>query len=121
MTPKEHAYFRVLRVLELQPEIPQRELARKLGISMGKANYLVNALLEKGLIKIDNFHRTGGKLNKMAYLLTPEGVKSRMKLTRSYLARKEEEYEALKAEIAALRQVQAEMQGDVAFAPEQQT
>ena len=106
MTPKDHAYFRVLRVLELQPEIPQRELAKQLGISMGKANYLINALLEKGLIKIESFSRTGGKLNKIAYLLTPEGVKNRMQLTRSYLARKEAEYEALKSEIEALRKAE---------------
>ena len=117
MTPKEHAWFRVLRVLELQPEIPQRELAKQLGISMGKANYLINALLAKGLIKIENFQRTGGKLNKIAYLLTPEGVKNRMQLTRSYLARKEAEYEALKAEIDALRS--AEMDESTVFASEQ--
>lgn len=106
MTPKEHAWFRVLRVLELQPEIPQRELAKQLGISMGKANYLISALLEKGLIKIESFHRTGGKLNKIAYLLTPEGIKNRMQLTRSYLARKEAEYEALKKEIEDLRKAE---------------
>lgn len=108
MTPKEHAWFRVLRVLELQPEIPQRELAKRLGISMGKANYLISALLEKGLIKIESFHRTEGKLNKIAYLLTPEGVKNRMQLTRSYLARKEAEYEALKTEIEGLRKAEME-------------
>ena len=113
MTPKEHAWFRVL-----QPEIPQRELAKQLGISMGKANYLINALLEKGLIKIESFHRTEGKLNKIAYLLTPEGVKNRMQLTRSYLARKEAEYEALKKEIEGLRK--AEMDAAPALAPKRQ-
>ncbi|MDO8303200.1 MAG: hypothetical protein Q7T18_08160, partial [Sedimentisphaerales bacterium] len=62
---------------------------------------------------------TGGKLNKIAYLLTPEGVKNRMQLTRSYLARKEAEYEALKAEIESLRQAQAEVPGTAALAREQ--
>lgn len=104
MTPKEQAYFQVLRALEVQPAISQRELARQLGISMGKANYLVNALVEKGLVKIGNFSHAGDKLNKIAYLLTPEGISNRVRLTRSYLMRKEAEYEALKVEIETLRQ-----------------
>ena len=64
--PKEHAYFRVLRVLELQPAIPQRALAKQLDISMGKANYLINALLEKGLIKIESFQRSVSNQNRNA-------------------------------------------------------
>jgi len=108
MTPKDQANFRILRVIELQPEITQRELAKQLGISMGKVNYLVNALVEKGLIKIGNFRRAGDKLNKIAYLLTSAGINNRVQLTRSYLARKEVEYEALRSEIEALRQAEME-------------
>ena len=103
VTPKEEAYFRVLRAVELNPDITQPQLAKQLGISMGKANYLINALVDKGLIKIGNFRRQGDKLNKIAYLLTPEGLKNRMELTRNYIARKETEYEALKAELESLR------------------
>ena len=72
-------------------------------MSKGKTNYLIAALIEKGLIKIENFQREKGKLGKIAYLLTPEGVKSRAALTRDYLARKETEYKLIKQELAALR------------------
>ena len=109
--------FPVTSVDIKKPRIDELKAGR--GISMGKANYLINALLEKGLIKIESFQRTGGKLNKIAYLLTPEGVKNRMQLTRSYLARKEAKYEALKAEIESLRQAQAEVPGNAALAREQ--
>ena len=103
MTPKEEAYFRILRAVELNPKITQTQLAQQLGISLGKTNYLINALIEKGLIKIGNFKRHREKLIKIAYLLTPEGLTNRLQLTRSYIARKEQEYEALKAEIESLR------------------
>ena len=109
MTPKEEAYFRVLRAVELNPDITQPLLAKQLGISMGKANYLINALVDKGLIKIGNFRRQGDKLNKIAYLLTPEGLKNRMELTRNYIARKENEYEALKGELESLRLAEQEL------------
>lgn len=111
MTPKEQVHFQILRAIEQNPEISQRDLAHQLGISNGKVHYLIAALVEKGLLKIGNFGRTGGKLSKVAYLLTPEGVRNRALLTRDYLARKEAEYEALKAEISALRQAQAKMPG----------
>jgi EPS-associated MarR family transcriptional regulator len=109
MSPKEHVHFQILRAIEQKPEISQRDLARQLHVSNGKVHYLIAALVEKGLVKIGHFGRTGGKLKKVAYLLTPEGVKNRAALTRDYLARKEAEYEALKAEIDALRQVQTDM------------
>ena len=118
MTPKEQVQFQILRAIEQNTEISQRDLARQLGISSGKANYLIAALIEKGLLKMAHFGRTGDKLAKVAYLLTPKGVKSRALLTRDYLARKEAEYEALRAEIAALRQVDAELPGDAALASE---
>jgi len=103
MTPQEQAHFRILRLLEQNPEQTQRQLAEDLGVSVGKINYMVNALVEKGLIKIGNFQKSGDKLNKIAYLLTPEGVHHRILLTRTYLARKEAEYHALTAEIEAMR------------------
>jgi len=104
MNPRQQAHFRVLQILSEDPEMNQRELAQRLGVSIGKTNYLVNALIEKGWIKIGNFRRSESKLKKMAYILTPGGIRERVRLTQGYLARKEAEYEALKAEIAALRQ-----------------
>ena len=103
MTPKEHVQFKILHVVEQNPRITQRELAEILGVSCGKMNYLMAALIEKGMLKMDSFSRNDGKAGKVAYLLTAEGMKNRAGLTKAYLARKEAEYEALWAEIKALR------------------
>jgi len=104
MNPRQQAHFRVLQILSEDPEMNQRELARRLGVSIGKTNYLIKALVEKGWVKIGNFRRSESKLKKAAYLLTPAGIAERIRLIQSYLARKEAEYETLKAEIDALRQ-----------------
>jgi EPS-associated MarR family transcriptional regulator len=103
MTPQQLAHFRILHLLEQHPEFTQRELSDALGVSVGKANYLINSLVDKGHIKIEAFRCTGDKLNKIAYLLTPEGLSNRMALTRDYLERTTREYEALKAEIDSLQ------------------
>lgn len=116
MKPSEQVHFKILRAIESNPEITQRDLAQQLGVSKGKTNYLIAALLEKGLIKIENFQRNEGKLGKIAYLLTPEGIKNRTALTRAYLARKETEYKALKAEIQTLRGIKNQLPGDSALA-----
>lgn len=97
----EEAHLKLLRLLETNPRMAQRELADALGISVGKANYCVKALLEKGLIKVSNFRRSDNKL-AYAYLLTPAGVAAKAALTVRFLRRKTAEYEALKDEIAAL-------------------
>lgn len=102
MTPSEQAHFRILKIVDAEPEISQRQLAQRLGVSLGKTNYLIKALLDKGHLKAGNFLRAENKL-KYAYLLTPEGISVKLQLTRSYLARKEHEYIALKAEIDAMR------------------
>ena len=98
--------LRLLQIVEVSPEISQRILASRLGVSLGKTHYLLRALLEKGLIKAECFRRHG---NKLAYLykLTPRGIAEKVRLTRAYLARKEMEYEAIRVEIAELR-LQAE-------------
>jgi EPS-associated MarR family transcriptional regulator len=119
MTPKEQVHFQILRAIEQNSEITQRDLARQLGISNGKINYLIAALVEKGLLKMGHFGRTEGKLAKVAYLLTAKGLKNRALLTRDYLTRKEVEYEALKAELAALRQLEAALSGNIGLASEQ--
>lgn len=102
MTPREAAHYRVLRLIEEQPEISQRELARALGVSLGKTHYLLKALLDKGLVKADNFRRSDNKL-AYAYLLTPSGIAAKLELTRAFLRLKEDEYRAAHEEIARLR------------------
>ncbi len=99
----EEAHLRILKIVAEEPDLSQRELAQRLGVSLGKTNYLVRALLEKGLLKARNFRRSPNKL-QYAYLLTPNGIAAKVRLTREYLERKEAEYEALRAEIRALRQ-----------------
>jgi len=108
MSPQEQAHFRVLQILGEHPEMNQRQLAEQLGVSLGKTNYLLNALIEKGWVKIGNFRGSESKLKKVAYMLTPAGIRERVGLTKSYLARKEAEYEALKSEIEALRRQRQE-------------
>jgi EPS-associated MarR family transcriptional regulator len=102
VTSEEEAHFRVLKAIEANPDITQRELAEALGLSLGKTNFLVNALLEKGAIKMENFRRSDTKLKKIAYLLTPAGIAERLRLTQGYLERKRNEYEELRKEIKAL-------------------
>lgn len=102
MTPKEAAHYSVLRLIEAQPEISQRELALALGVSLGKSHYLLKALLQKGLVKANNFRRNDNKL-AYAYLLTPTGIAAKLELTRAFLRHKEIEYEAVREEIARLR------------------
>jgi EPS-associated MarR family transcriptional regulator len=98
----QEAHFRVLRLLELNPQMKQREIASAAGVSLGKTNYCINALLQKGLIKVQNFKSNKRKM-AYAYLLTPAGITEKSVLTQRFLKRKMEEYEALKAEIELLR------------------
>ena len=96
-----------MRLLEEHPDCSQRELSRRMGVSLGKTHYLLRALLEKGWVKAQNFGRSDRKL-RYAYVLTPNGVRERLKLTRSFLARKEREYVELKTQISMLRSELAE-------------
>lgn len=100
-------HFRVLKILETSPEISQRELADRLGLSNGKVHYCMRALIDKGLVKLGNFAHSKHHLG-YAYLLTPAGISQKAALTSGFLKRKMAEYEALRAEIAA---VQAEVGG----------
>ena len=95
--------YRALRLLEQDPHLSQRQLARELGISVGKVNFLLKGLAEKGLVKFSSYQQGDDKLKKLAYLLTPEGLQHRLSLTRAYLERKTRQYEALQAELASLR------------------
>jgi len=96
----EHS-LKVLRLLQDQPHLSQRELARALGLSLGKTHYCVRALLDKGLIKMHNFKQSDNKRG-YAYLLTPAGLRAKAELTRAFLLYKQKEYEALKHEIDEL-------------------
>lgn len=97
----EDLHFRVLKLLQDHPDLSQRELADKLGVSNGKLHYCLKALIETGLVKLGNFAESKHRL-RYAYLLTPAGVSRKAGMTRRFLKRKMAEYEALKAEIAAL-------------------
>jgi EPS-associated MarR family transcriptional regulator len=99
---QEDVRFRVLRLLHENPELSQRDLANAVGISNGSAHYLLSALLDKGLIKLGNFTAAQDK-RRYAYILTPKGVAEKAAITKRFLERKIEEYDALKAEIEALR------------------
>lgn len=99
---QEEVRFRVLRLLQENPELSQRELASALGISLGRVNYLLKALVEKGLVKFGNFSAAKDK-RRYAYVLTPRGLAEKAALTGRFLSRKMAEFEALKAEIEALR------------------
>ncbi len=92
----------LLRLLNEQPELSQRELSQALGLSLGKTHYVLHALLDKGLVKVRNFRRNDNKL-AYAYLLTPAGLREKLSLTRRFLARKEAGFEQLQTAITALR------------------
>jgi EPS-associated MarR family transcriptional regulator len=102
MSSYEESHLRILKIVGEKPDISQRQLAIQLGVSLGKTNFLIRSLLEKGLIKAGNFRRAENKL-KYLYLLTPKGVGEKLRLTRAFLIRKEAEYEALQGEISALK------------------
>ncbi len=98
---KEDTKFRVLRLLEENPDLTQREMANKLGISLGGVNYCLRALIDKGLVKIQNFQGSDNKLG-YSYFLTPKGIYEKSVLAAGFLKRKMDEYEALKKEIETL-------------------
>jgi EPS-associated MarR family transcriptional regulator len=103
----EAARLAVLRLLERNPDLSQRELSEALGLSLGKTHYVLHSLLDRGLVKAANFRRSGNKL-AYAYVLTPSGLREKLRLTRSFLSRKEAEFEQLKRTIASLRNELAE-------------
>jgi EPS-associated MarR family transcriptional regulator len=99
---QEDTYFRVMRILQENTDLTQRELAEKLGISVGGLNYCLKALMEKGLVKMKNFANSKNKFGYV-YVLTPTGIAEKASMTHRFLQRKMDEYGALKAEIEALR------------------
>ncbi len=100
---QEDTYFRVLRALNENPDLTQRELAQKMGVSVGSLNYCLKALIEKGWVKMQNFSQSKNKFGYV-YLLTPRGISEKTALAGSFLKRKLIEYETLKLEIDSLKQ-----------------
>ena len=94
--------LRVLRALEADPELSQRQLAAKLGVSLGGVNYALKALMERGFVKAGNFRKSGRKVAYL-YVLTPQGIVEKTSLAAAFLGRKLEEYEVLRQEIEALK------------------
>ena len=101
--------YKILKKLEANPEISQRELAGDLAISLGRVNYCIQALIEKGLVKANNFRNSKNKKG-YAYLLTPRGIEDKAKLTVEFLKIKLAEHEALKKEIKSLQQEAVQVQ-----------
>ncbi len=102
-------HYKLLKRLEEDPHATQRQLAEEFGVSVGKTHYALKALVERGLIKAHNFRRSDNKLG-YAYILTPSGVREKARLALRFLKRKRAEYDALWAEIEALR---ADLPADV--------
>ena len=100
--PRDELRLRVLRALEVNPELSQRQLAAELGVSLGGVNYALKALLERGFVKAENFRKSGSKVAYL-YLLTPKGVVEKTSLAAAFLGRKLAEYEVLRQEIEALK------------------
>jgi EPS-associated MarR family transcriptional regulator len=98
----EEMRYRLIRKIEANPQVSQRELARELGISLGKVNYCLKALIEVGLIKAGNFVRASNKRD-YAYCLTAAGVKEKAAMTRRFLETKQQQYDQLKREIEQLK------------------
>ena len=113
MPVPDSSILNTLRLLDASPRLTQREMARELGVSLGKTNYCLRALLGKGFVKVQNFRNSANKRGYV-YLLTPEGVAAKAILTRQFLARKREEYDALRLE---LERLQKESDADVEVVP----
>ena len=99
---REETYLKVIRLLQENPDLTQRELAEHLGVSVGSVNYCLKGLMEKGLVKMKNFIHSKNKFGYV-YVLTPTGITERAELTSKFLARKVAEYETLKNEIEVLK------------------
>lgn len=99
----DETHYKLLKLLEQNPELSQRELAKELGISLGKANYCLQAVIERGWVKAKNFTHSSNK-RAYAYILTPTGIEHKAKVTLRFLKHKVAEYDALQKYIEQLRQ-----------------
>ena len=99
MNKNNEDHFQVLRKIHQKPDTSQRELAEELGFSLGKLNYCINALISKGLLKINNFKKQKNKAQYFKYVITPRGISERTKLTVNFMKKKMKEYDELKKEL----------------------
>ena len=99
---KSDTEYTVLKVLKDNPAMTQRQLSKELGLSLGKTNYVLHALIDKGLMKLSNFKRSNNKVGYL-YILTPEGVEEKSILAKNFLERKSDQYNRLKKEIETLK------------------
>lgn len=106
------AALHIIKELETNPQATQRHLSRKLSISLGKINFFVNALIDKGVIEAKNFKNAKNKLAYM-YLLTPKGIKAKFMLTRKFFTWKTQEYNKLRRELSVLKKESAALRGVV--------
>jgi EPS-associated MarR family transcriptional regulator len=113
----EEFHYKLLKVLQDNPDLSQRELAREVGLSLGKTNYCLRALIEKGFIKASNFRNSQNKV-AYAYLLTPRGIEEKIQATADFLKRKVVEYRALEKEIEQLRSEVKQGQSEANVLPE---
>lgn len=99
---EDEIHLELVRMIEANPQISQRELARQLGVSLGKVNYCLKALIDVGWVKAGNFVRSNDKM-RYAYVLTPAGLHEKTKISARFLQKKQAQYESLKVEIARLK------------------
>ena len=100
---KQELEYRVLKLLEQQPDMTQRQIAKELNVSLGKTHYLIKSLIDVGWVKLDNFQRSDNKWG-YAYLLTPNGIIEKAVITAKFLSRKQREYSDLQLEIEQLQE-----------------
>ena len=105
---KDEIAYKLLKLIEAEPHLSQRDIAQKMGISLGKTNYCLKALVNKGFIKLQNFYNNKKKSNYI-YLLTPQGIEEKAEVTYRFLQRKIQEFENIKLEIKSLKSETAKM------------
>jgi len=105
---KDEIAYKLLKLIEAEPHLSQREIAKKMGVSLGKTNYCLKALIDKGFIKLQNFYNNKKK-SAYIYFLTPKGIEEKAEVTYRFLQRKIEEYENIKVEIESLKNETASM------------
>jgi len=99
---KDEIAYKLLKLIEAEPHLSQREIAQKMGVSLGKTNYCLKALIDKGFIKFQNFYKNKKK-SAYIYFLTPKGIEEKAQVTYRFLQRKINEYENIKVEIESLK------------------
>ena len=109
---REQNQYQILKSLEQDPNFTQRQLSNDLGVSLGKINYCLKSLIEKGFIKVSNFRNSNNK-TQYSYLLTPKGIEEKAKLTLDFIRIKTQEYDTLKQEIESLKQEAKNMDRDL--------